>query len=82
MKARRSSAPGLLLLGAVLIVPVIGGTHAAEQPKAAAEPTLRTWYAQALARGSAGVNVTHFWSKGPKLRAETVIAGSVRSVSQ
>ena len=34
-----------------------------------------TWYAQALARGNAGLNVTHFWSKGPMLRAETVVAG-------
>jgi hypothetical protein len=34
-----------------------------------------TWYAQALARGDAGLNVTHFWSKGPLLRAETVISG-------
>ena len=34
-----------------------------------------TWYAQALARGAAGLNVTHFWSKGPWLRAETVVAG-------
>jgi hypothetical protein len=35
----------------------------------------RTWYAQALARGVGGVNVTHFWSRGPKMRAETVVAG-------
>ena len=34
-----------------------------------------TWYAQALARGPGGLNVTHFWSKGSLLRAETVIAG-------
>jgi outer membrane lipoprotein-sorting protein len=34
-----------------------------------------TWYAQALARGEAGLNVTHFWSKGPLLRSETVVAG-------
>ena len=34
-----------------------------------------TWFAQALARGRAGLNVTHFWSKGPMLRAETVVAG-------
>jgi outer membrane lipoprotein-sorting protein len=33
-----------------------------------------TWYAQALTRGEAGLNVTHFWSKGPWLRAETVVA--------
>jgi len=34
-----------------------------------------TWYAQALAQGPGGLNVTQFWSKGSKLRAETVIAG-------
>lgn len=34
-----------------------------------------TWYAQALTRGEAGLNVTHFWSKGARLRAETVVAG-------
>ena len=47
-----------------------------EQP--AAKPAANgvpTWYAQALARGAGGLNVTHFWSKGPWLRAETVVAG-------
>ena len=34
-----------------------------------------TWYANAMAHGDSGVNVTHFWSKGSKFRAETVIAG-------
>jgi len=49
------------------------------QPGAAKEPEapdgIPTWYAQALAQGPGGLNVTQFWSKGPKLRAETVIAG-------
>jgi len=36
---------------------------------------LPTWYAEVLARGDAGLNVTHYWSKGPVLRAETVMAG-------
>jgi hypothetical protein len=34
-----------------------------------------TWYSQALAQGPGGLNVTQFWSKGSKLRAETVVAG-------
>ena len=42
---------------------------------AQAEDKRPTWYAQALARGAAGVNVTYFWSLGPMLRAETVVAG-------
>jgi hypothetical protein len=50
-------------------------------PAFAAEPAAPkpngppTWYAQALTRGEAGLNVTHFWSKGAMLRAETVVAG-------
>ena len=49
---------------------------AAEAAAAPSAPSLsHTWYAQALARGAAGLNVTHFWSKGPWLRAETVVAG-------
>lgn len=39
------------------------------------EEIVPTWYAQALARGPAGLNVTHFWSKGARLRTESVIAG-------
>ena len=38
----------------------------------AAEPS---WFALALAHSEIGINVAYFWSKGPKLRAETVIAG-------
>jgi len=34
-----------------------------------------TWYALTLAHSEIGINVAYFWSKGPKLRAETVIAG-------
>jgi hypothetical protein len=49
-----------------------GPALGAEATKA---PAPVTWYAQALAYSEAGINVTHFWSKGAKLRAETVIAG-------
>jgi hypothetical protein len=34
-----------------------------------------TWFALALAHSELGMNVAYFWSKGAKLRAETVIAG-------
>ena len=42
---------------------------------AAEEERAGTWYAQALTRGEAGLNLTHFWSKGGWLRSETVVAG-------
>ena len=50
----------------------------AEEEAAAPAPPVElpdTWYAQALAYADVGINVTHFWSKGPLLRAETVVAG-------
>ena len=34
-----------------------------------------TWHAQAVARTETALNVTYFWSKGDRLRAETVVAG-------
>ena len=34
-----------------------------------------TWYAQRFTSGDAPVRVDQLWSKGPRLRAETVIAG-------
>jgi outer membrane lipoprotein-sorting protein len=52
--------------------PEAASAEAAQKP---AEAALPTWYAQALARGTAGLNVTHFWSKGAMLRTETVVAG-------
>jgi outer membrane lipoprotein-sorting protein len=39
------------------------------------DPDRITWHVQALAHGPGGLNVTQFWSKGSRLRAETVIAG-------
>ena len=80
MTRRCLALPWLLLM-------LCSGSAAVAQEKAddatpppAAAPeeekeVIPTWYAQALAQGPGGLNVTHFWSKGPKLRAETVIAG-------
>lgn len=60
---------GLILAGFAIRAPA----EDTPDPKEPAGPM--TWYAQALARGRAGLNVTHFWSKGPYLRSETVVAG-------
>jgi hypothetical protein len=56
------------------------GEEGAASPESAVSPADEaradpTWYGQALAHGDGRVTMTHFWSKGPKLRAETVIAG-------
>jgi hypothetical protein len=49
--------------------------EAAAQGTGQDAPLPNTWYAQALAYAETGINVTHFWSKDARLRAETVIAG-------
>lgn len=84
-------APGRVALAALalLLAPLgartqaaggaAGGGASGDVPKAA-KPAKReegppTWYAQTLTRGEGGLSVTHFWSKGSKLRAETVVAG-------
>ena len=64
---RQRLAPVALLLLAA------GVSALEEAPKKPSGPP--TWYAQALTRGEAGLNVTHLWSKGAALRAETVVAG-------
>jgi outer membrane lipoprotein-sorting protein len=64
----------LVVLGAIaLAAPAQSAEDADDDPIEKRQE--RTWYAQALARGAGGLNVTHFWSRGPKMRAETVVAG-------
>lgn len=67
------SVRSLILVGGLLLLatPCGPGAAQAQEEPPALQPT---WYAQALARGTAGLNVTHFWSKGAMLRAETVVA--------
>jgi hypothetical protein len=56
------------------MIAVICATAASAQEPAPAAGT-STWFSQVLSHSDAGLNVTYFWSKGAKLRAETVIAG-------
>lgn len=65
----RVAALGLAVLGAA-------ASHA-ENPAPAAKPApgVSTWFSQVFSHSDSGLNVTYFWSKGAKLRAETVIAG-------
>jgi len=48
---------------------------AANAADPAPAPGTSTWFSQAISHSDAGLNVSYFWSKGAKLRAETVIAG-------
>jgi hypothetical protein len=61
-----------LAVASLLLVALPAAVRAEDAP-AGQQPV--TWHAQAFAHSESGLNVTHFWSKGAKLRAETVIAG-------
>jgi hypothetical protein len=70
----------VVLLGAVVVsVPAAAAQQpeTGEQKPAAVEVEPEpTWYASSLSRNEGGAYlVVHFWSKGAKFRAETVIAG-------
>jgi outer membrane lipoprotein-sorting protein len=68
--------PPLLVSLLLALTLYLAGLTSHAQAEGTEEPSGPvTWYAQALARGDAGLNVTHFWSKGALMRAETVIAG-------
>jgi len=48
---------------------------AASAEDRAPSPGTSTWFSQVLSHSDTGLNVTYFWSKGARLRAETVVAG-------
>src|SRR5258706_11040267 len=72
-----SLLPRLTMIAVLLTAAMaLAAENAPNKPSGAEKPSGPvTWYAQALTRGTAGLNVTHFWSKGAMLRAETVVAG-------
>lgn len=72
-RSRRAASVCLLLF--VLGTAAAALAQSKEEVSPSPAAVLPTWYAQAMATTEIGVNVTHFWSKGPKLRAETVIVG-------
>jgi hypothetical protein len=78
MKKMRRTLTGLLSW-MLLVAPALAQEGAKppqpEETPAAPVEHPDTWYAQALAHSEIGINVTHFWSKGPMLRAETVVVG-------
>jgi len=76
MKRTRRALAGVLVW-TLLAAPAAAQQEKAKPPQPGAPPVAYpdTWYAQALAHSEVGINVTHFWSKGPLLRAETVVLG-------
>jgi outer membrane lipoprotein-sorting protein len=64
------------IAAAALLAAVPLGAARAEDAPAMPAPGTSTWFTEALAYSEGGgMNITYFWSKGAKFRAETVIAG-------
>ena len=70
---RWRAALGLAAVLCAAAAPAAEEKPAPAQPAAPAGPP--TWFAMALAHSEIGINVAYFWSKGPWLRAETVVVG-------
>lgn len=65
---RRLRALGL---AALLLLPASAFAENAEKKP----PEAETWYARRLTLGDTPLRVEHFWSKGRRMRAHTVVAG-------
>ena len=71
-------ALGAATLALVLVLAASGAPakkSARSEKKGAAPAAPATWYAQSLTVGDTPLRFEHFWSKGRRLRAETVVAG-------
>ena len=68
---------GLARIAAVVFALLWTGDGLAQKPAPPPKPApgTSTWFVQTLSHSDAGLNVAYFWSKGAKLRTETVIAG-------
>ena len=70
----------VLLLAALAIAVTLGAGEKKKGEKkdtaAKGAKTPATWYARALVQSDAGIIVWNYWSKGRKLRAETIVGGT------
>ena len=83
-RPQRPRGEGDRLCAAAISLAALLATSAAQaqpeaQPKApqaaAAAPAEETWYAERFGQSQRGLQLTHFWSKGRKLRVETSVSG-------
>jgi len=64
---------GLLLLGLAIAASADAAPAAGNDKEKGAD----TWYAETVQHGDGGLRVMNIWSKGRKLRAETIVGGTV-----
>ena len=66
-------AVSLLCLGCASPAPATAGDEEAPTSAAAPEPAHPTWAASTVVRSDEAFRITHYWSKGPSLRSETMV---------
>lgn len=73
--AERGRRTGALALLVALVFTVVTAAppHASAEERESAMP--RTWHATAIVRGDIGLRVVDYWSRGPDMRARTVMKG-------
>ncbi len=59
----------------VALISLAASTLAARESEPEGAPTPTTWHVTSYLTGRVGVRSIHYWSKGPWMRAETVING-------
>lgn len=72
-RSREAGRQALATCVALLLAQALA-VHAAAAEEGAAE-SAGSWYAASIARSEGSFLLTHYWSKGPLLRAETVAGG-------
>jgi outer membrane lipoprotein-sorting protein len=60
----------------VAISALVAGLTLLPAPGRAAEGAAETWFAEAITQSDLGVESSYLWSKGRKLRADVVVAGT------
>ena len=70
MSIRRARSACWLFVGAACLLATFVGDAAAEGKNKSSKST--SWYVSAVVSGRSGYRITNYWSKGSKLRAETM----------
>jgi len=68
---RRAAMARLLIIGSAIFLGPLVLDAGADSPEPGSKST--SWYASAIVSGRSGYQVTHYWSRGPNLRAQTLV---------
>ncbi len=61
--------------GLALVALVLAGPSAAQAPTGEERPAPKSYFATAVVRGDVGMRMVDYWSRGPSMRARTLMSG-------